>query len=139
LCSSISAIRQQVYAIAAQQQTTAELVTLLQRYGLPFAQVPGAFHNGLTGESGFSISRLIGFQVDIAARPTTGPVLPGNPDYLWDMGWMAISDSNGLIEEKRITRDLFTWLPRSCQTATAFTYFLFPGVSINVRELQAET
>src|SRR5215831_7686074 len=58
LCSSISAIRQQVYAIATQLQSTSELVTLLQRYGLPFAYAPGAVHQGLTGEGQFAISRL---------------------------------------------------------------------------------
>jgi len=137
LCASIAAIRQSVFAIAQQQQQTAQLVTLLQRYQLPFAYSPGALHMALTGTGGFAISRLVGFQVNLQANPGL-PTWPGNPSYVRDAGWMAISDSNGMTQEKRITRETFTWLPPSCQEATAFTYFLNPGVGVNIRELSPE-
>jgi hypothetical protein len=138
LCSSIALIRQQVFALATQLQSTAELVTLLQRYSLPFAYAPGAIHGALTGEGEFQISRLIGLDVQVDQLPDNPIVLPGKPVYLWDMGWMAISDSGGMLAEKRITRQQQTWLPDACQEALTFSYHLNPDVVISVRELAPE-
>jgi hypothetical protein len=138
LCSSIAAIRQQVFAIATQLQSTAQLVTLLQRYGLPFAYAPGAVHIGLTGEGSFAVSRLVGVDVQVDGMPDGGLVLPGNPVYLWDMGWMAISDDGGMLEEKRITRQQHVWQPKQMQEALTFSYSLNPGVVVSVRELAPE-
>jgi hypothetical protein len=138
LCSSVSAIRQAVFALASGLAETKELVTLLQRYSLPFAYAPGAVHIGLTGEGEFAVSRLLGFQVQVDQRPDDGLVLPGKPPYFWDMGWMAVSDSSGMLEEKRITRQQQTWLPTACQDALTFSYSLNPGVTVSVRELAPE-
>lgn len=138
LCSGISHIQQQLFALATQLQSTAELVTLLQRYGLPFAYAPGALHTGLSGEGQFAVSRLVGLDVQVDQLPDGTLVLPGNPVYLWDMGWMAISDAGGLLEEKRVTRQQLTWQPPKMQEALTFSWHLNPGVQISVRELAPE-
>jgi hypothetical protein len=138
LCASIAAIRQAVFALTVAFAETKELVTLLQRYSLPFAYAPGALHFTLSGEGSFAISRLLGFKVDVTTRPPGKPVLPGNPDYLWDVGWLSVSDGGGMLQEQRITRDSMTWLPKACQEATLLGYSLNPGVVIDIRELQAE-
>ena len=80
----------------------------------------------------------MGVEVTVTGRPGGGLVLPGNPDYLWNMGWMSVSDGQGMLEEKRITRDSMVWLPKSMQDALSFNYALDAGVTVNVRELAPE-
>ncbi len=138
LCSSIAAIRQQVFALGTQLQTVTDLVTLLQRYGLPFAYAPGAIHSPLTGTGQFAVSRLVGLDVQVDQLPNAPIVLPGNPVYLYDVGWMAISDASGMLEEKRITRQQQVWQPSHMQEATLFSYQLNANVSLSVRELAPE-
>lgn len=138
LCAAIMAMRADLNALMGTAAATKTLVEILQRYELPFAYVRGAQHSGLTGQGSFQVSRLVGLDLDISARPTTGLVLRGNPPYYWDLGWVSISDSAGMIEEKRVTRDSMLWFPRLMPTALTFSWDLFDGVVLNATELQAE-
>jgi hypothetical protein len=116
-----------------------ELVTLLQRYELPFALVPGAVHSSLSGRGSFAVSRLIGMRVNVTSHTTTRPDLEGNPSYVWDQGWMSILTSDGMIEEKRISQTHFEWLPNQMPLALTFGFDLRPGTVVTFTELQAET
>lgn len=138
LCAALEAIRADLNALMGTAAATKTLVELVQRYELPFAYIRGAQHSGLIGQGSFAVSRLVGLDLDISARPTPGLELRGNPPYLWDMGWVSISDTNGMIEEKRVTRDSMLWLPRLMATALTFSWDLFDGVVLDVAELQAE-
>jgi hypothetical protein len=132
LCTAVRQLDQRLSKIM-------ELVTLTQRYSVPFAYVPGAVHSGLTGTGSFAISGLLGLRVQLASTDSDEPILPGNPPYLWNQGWLSVNDSNGLLEEKRLTRTGMEWFPRFCQTATSFNWDVGPGVTMVVTELQAET
>jgi hypothetical protein len=137
ICSTLEAIQRQV---ASLQQTVASqlaLTTLIQRYDTPFAYQRGAVHVGLVGEGSFPIPRSVGAQIEVTsgAPPL---VLPGNPDYWWNIGWMSILGPDGLLEERRIARQSTTWMPAQMQQATSFAWSLRPGVVINMRELYAE-
>lgn len=122
--------------LRVQQLGTA--VNILQRWGKPFGYVDGVEHAALTGTGQFPISRLLGMHVFVVEPPPGEPVLPGNPPYLWDVGWMSINDSSGMLEEKRITRSGFDWLPRDMPLASSFNYALNPGVVLTVREIIPE-
>jgi hypothetical protein len=113
-------------------------VDLLQRYRLPFAYSPGTRHTGLSGSGSFHIGGLVGVQVYVTAPPAGALVLPGNPPYLFDCGWMSLNDPNGMLEEKRITRSGFDWIAVDAQLATSFNWALNPGVVIDVIELRPE-
>lgn len=138
LCASISSIRADLNALVGSVAATKTLVELLQRYELPFAYIRGAAHSGISGTGQFAISRLVGVDVDITAKPADTRVIRGNPEYLIDMGWLSIEDDSGMLEEKRLTRDSMLWLPRLMPTALRFNYDLFGGVTIRVTELAAE-
>jgi hypothetical protein len=128
-------------ALAAIQQTlggVAELVTLLQRYRAPFAYIRGATHAGLSGSHTFDITRLLGFDITVQAVPDTQRDLYGNPPYLWNLGWLSVSDGGGMLQELRPTRAQQIWLPQQCQEATHLGYALTPGVVIDITELEAE-
>lgn len=138
LCSSISQIRASLNSLQGTVANVYGLVTLLQRYELPFAYIPGAAHSGLTLKGSFAVTRLIGLKIEIVAKPAGSIQLRGNPPYQFDMGWLAVVDANGFLEEKRLTRDTQLWFPRDMQTAIGFQWDLFDQVVIRVTELQAE-
>lgn len=125
-------------AVTAMLDQLLQLVTLIQRYDVPFAYIPGASHVGLTGLGSFAISRLLGMRVHVTAHTSTRPDDQGNPPYVWDQGWMSVMDGNGMIQEKRISQSDFVWFPRLMQEATTFGYSLNPGTTITFEELLAE-
>lgn len=96
---------------------------------------PGAQHVGRTGSASLSVNGLRGVAVHVTTGTPTTPLLPGNPPYQWDLGWMSVLTGDGMIEEKRITRQDQVWLPVSMPLATTFGYFLNPGVVATFTEL----
>lgn len=138
VCSALVQMQRQLAAIAQSIGVNLELTTLLQRYRLPFAYIVGALHSGLTDTGSFSIPRLIGMKIDVTERPAGVIVLPGNPAYEKDLGWLSVSDPDGMIQEIRLAREQITWFPELMSTATRFNYFLMPGVTVRASELEAE-
>jgi hypothetical protein len=95
----------------------------------------GTVHTGLTGAGTFAVADLAGFKVEITSGIPTNPQLPGTPPYEWSVGWMSVSSPDGMIDEKRITRQHQVWLSGVTPYATVFGYYLNPGFTINVTEL----
>jgi hypothetical protein len=113
-------------------------LTPLQRYRQPFAYVTGAAHSGLTGTGSVAIPRCLGIDVTVTAYPSTNYVSGGNPPYIYDLGWISVSEVGGMIQEKRLSQQHYTWLPEYMALADHFNYFLKPGVTITATELYAE-
>jgi hypothetical protein len=139
ICAVLLQLQEQLAAVAGAVGSQGQLINLLQRYQLPFAYVPGAVHQGLTGEGGFSVSRLLGLLLEVVSVPPGVRSMFGNPDYLMDLGWLSISDRSGFLDEKRLTRSSVVWLPVRMAEATSFTWALSTGVTVRATELQAET
>ena len=137
-CATIPDICAALTAISRNLDHVKTAVDLVQRYRLPFAYVPGTRHRSLTGTGSFFISGLVGLQVYVTTPPPGRPILEGNPPYLFDVGWMSLNDSSGMLQEKRITRSGFDWIAEDAQLATSFNYALNPGVVVDVVELRPE-
>jgi len=73
-----------------------------------------------------------------ATPPPDQPVLPGNPPYLWNCGWMAIANADGVLEERRVVRSGMTWIPRNANLATSFQWALTPGTVVTAIEIRPE-
>jgi hypothetical protein len=131
VCAALAAMSRDISSIILNVET-------LQQWGLPFASVDGAEHTDLVDAGSFPIARLLGLRVYVVATEPGRPVLPGNPPYLWDCGWMSINNADGMLEEKRVTRSGFTWLPRAMQLATSFNWSLTPGTVLTVIEIKPE-
>lgn len=131
VCAELFRIEQKINSALA-------TATLLQRWELPFGYMLGAVHSGLTGSGSFAVSRVLGLLLTLTTPPPGGRVLPGNPPYVWDAGWVSINDTSGMLEEKRVTRSGYVWLPGAAALATSFNYALDPGVVLRVQELEAE-
>lgn len=138
LCNALVAIQKQLAALALVVGENYTLTGILQRFGLPFAYLPGTQHASLIGSGSFAVERLVGVRVDITSRPGGGRELVGNPPYLWDMGWMSVMTGDGMIEEKRIAQDPQIWQPRLMAEAITFGYWFNPGVVATVTELRPE-
>lgn len=137
ICATLVGMQSQISRIQMSVNQSYELVTLLQRYKAPFAYILGVRHSGLSGEGSSALPRTVGLRIEVTDRGARFEDR-GNPNYVWDLGWLALLDANGMIEEKRLTRDVQVWLPEHATDATAFTWSLLPDVTIAVTELYAE-
>lgn len=116
-----------------------QLVTFVQRYLVPFAFVSGTSHAGLTGTSNVGVAQLIGLLVTVTAYPANPRTSPGNPTYYFDLGWISLSETGGMILEHRVSQLEFYWFPKEAQLADHVNWFLNPGVTITIQELYAES
>jgi hypothetical protein len=138
LCAALVAIRQQLAALAQTVSSNYELMTIVQRYAEPFEYIRGAAHTNISGVGSVTVPRLLGIQADLVAVPDGMLVLPGNPNYRWDLGWLSITGVDGVLEERRLIRAAQTWLPVRMAMAHTFGWYLNPGVVFNFTELEAE-
>lgn len=138
VCATLVQLQQQVSALAGTVGDVLELVTLQQRYSLPMAYLRGATHSSLSGTGQFATSRLLGIEASSVFDPAAHVQKFGNPEYIFDLGWMAIGDSNGMLDETRLTRANQLWLPPKMPAASQFLYALDPGVTVSFTELEAE-
>lgn len=138
LCATLVAIQKQLNQVATQVGSGLQLTTLLQRYELPFAVIPGAIHSGLSGVGQFAVSRLIGIELDVTSDVSGNVQLPGVPTYVKDLGWMGWSIPSGMLAERRVARQHELWMPLQAAGSTTFGWNLSPGVVVSVRELEAE-
>lgn len=138
LCAQVVLIRQQLAALSSTLSAVADVTTVTQRFHVPFEWIEGPTHPGLTEEGSFATSRMLGVRVTVTAKPEA-PILRGNPDYQFNLGWLAIVDgTEQLLTEVRLTRLQQIWLPPLFAAAARFTWSLYPDVVINVTELYAE-
>jgi hypothetical protein len=114
------------------------LVTLLQRYQLPFASVPGSPHLGLQGKGSFAVQSLLGLRIHVTAHPPGHVDLEGTPPYVWDQGWVSILTGEGLIDERRVSFSQMDWMPRLMEAAIVVGYDFKPGTVVDITELHAE-
>lgn len=138
LCATIADMAQQLLAVQRQLTNVDELVTLLQRYSLPFGYVLGSAHPGLTASGSIAMPRLLGVRAEITTPNVSTPPLEGNPPYLWDQGWLSWDTPDGMLEEKRLTRTDQIWLPRGAALGGTFKWALRTGVVMTATEVEAE-
>lgn len=135
ICSTLNVMVRTINSISLNIQWNRMTNGLLPVAPATFNYSLGTAHTQLTGSGSFPVSGDVGFLVNIVAKPPVFLELPGNPPYEWNMGWMSISDANGMLEEKRVTRDSFVWLPAAAAEAVEYAWFLAPDVELTVHEL----
>jgi len=125
------------------RQITDLVIQLLNRPAEAAGYVKGTAHPGISGTASFNVPSvpggpsLRGMLVELTAGVPSHIQLPGVPEYQWDMGWMSVLTGDGMIEERRITRQHQLWFATSFPLATTFGYYLFPGVVATFTELLA--
>lgn len=136
-CLDISEVLRRLAIVQRITGNDLELDKAVQRYAVPFAHNDGAVHTDLTGTGSFVIDRTLGFRVELTSGGDNRQ-LKGNPPYIWDVGWMSITDGGAMLIERRIARTSLNWFPPQCQLADHFNWYLNPGEVITVTELEVE-
>lgn len=114
------------------------LVTLIQRQAAPFAYVSGTAHAGLSGNGSLTVHGLLGAKIQVTNLGfNTGQQL-GDPDVLWQAGWVNWGNADGVSERQWITAEILLTLPSLAGQYTALHYSLEPGVAVTITELERE-
>lgn len=87
------------------------LVTLIQRQIAPFSYVQSTTHTGLSGNGQFAVQGLIGLAVDLTTKPSRLGVVSGDPDTIFDAGWVAVGTADGWGPRHFISSDPFILRP----------------------------
>jgi hypothetical protein len=138
VCATLISMTQQLAAIQQALNGDLELTTLIQRYRVPFAYIRGAVHSGLMNSGSFAITRLVGVRTEITAAGPNHRQVMGTPPYVRDLGWISVSDGNGMLQEIRLTRDRQVWFPQSMELATLLGFSVASDVTMEITELEAE-
>lgn len=114
-----------------------ELVTIIQRQHVPFAVVPGLEYPGLTGIGEVTFSDpIVRFKVELTMVPGYLGMIEGNPDALFDVGWVAIGTAQGYEPSRRITHTPFVLQVGG--DITKIGYSLAPGVEAKITTYSRE-
>lgn len=112
--------------------------TLMQRWRLPFSTIPGPLAGALELEGQIDVERALGLLVTVTQLPPDVSTWPGNPDYIKDLGWIAVDDGGAMLQELRVTRQQQQWFPKDMQLATRVSWSLTPGTVIAIQQLLPE-
>lgn len=116
-----------------------DMVTLLQRQGLPFAYQNGAVHSGVSGSGEISVSQLLGAKFSPSSIPPDAGQVAGDPDELWLDSWYTWGNADGWREREFLRHSPQISLPANCQLYTKLGYSFRPGLTVDVQELERES
>lgn len=115
-----------------------QLVTLIQRQVAPFGYIAGTTHSGLSGDGSLSVQGLLGAKVSVVDGGYEQGVESGDPDAIWNVGWVNWGNADGYSERQWIGTSEFLTLPALAGQYTHLNYSLKPGVQVDITELERE-
>jgi hypothetical protein len=118
-------------------QAILNMVTLQQRQTSPFAYVPGATHSGLTGNGEISVQGLLGAKIS-ASVPGRAGIDFGNPDTVFEIGWINWGTADGFLQRERLTTSPQLSFPPQAGSYTKIGYSIPPDVTVSILELIRE-
>jgi hypothetical protein len=113
-------------------------VQLIQRQIAPFAYVAGTAHAGLSGQGEISVQGLIGARVTLTTTTAAVGVVDGDPDVVFDAGWINFGDTSGFSSRRFINASPIQFFPPAAGQYTRIGYSLAPGVVATITELVRE-
>ncbi len=114
-----------------------KMVTLIQRQIAPFAYLTGTVHTGLTGNGQIAVSGLLGVAVSITLLPARAGRTLGNPDELYDVGWINVGTADGWGPRQFISSTPFILRPVAGDV-TLIGYSIPADVTATITELVRE-
>lgn len=121
----------------AMLQSILDLVTIIQRQGVPFAYVSGPMHSGLSGTGTVNVSAVIGVLLNVSIPARAGDQV-GTPDTRWEVGWINFGTADGYNNRVQIFTDSQVVFPSVAGLYTIVGYTLLPGVTMTLTELVRE-
>ncbi|HET6346427.1 MAG TPA: hypothetical protein VFH51_15955 [Myxococcota bacterium] len=114
------------------------LVTLIQRQVAPFGYIASTAHTGLSGAGHFDVQGLLGVKVELTTVTDGQGYTAGDPDVLWQGGWINWGNSDGTSSRSWIDCSPLVSLPAAAGQYTQLHYSLPPGVVATITELVRE-
>jgi hypothetical protein len=100
-----------------------ELVTLIQRQGVPFAYVPALTYSGLSGAGEINFTDpILRLRVDLDTLPGWYGMAEGAPDRLFEIGWVALGTADGFEPPRPITNTPFLLPVRGDITRIGYSF-----------------
>jgi hypothetical protein len=115
-----------------------QLVTIIQRQGVPFGYIASTSHTALSGAGAISISGILGVKVAVTTLPTSYGVAGTSPPEHFDLGFVTFGCADGFPSAFRLTRNPQVMMPARCGVYTDLDYDLAPGVVVTITELVRE-
>jgi hypothetical protein len=112
-------------------------VTLLQRQIAPFAYISGASHS-ISGHGEIAVQGLIGCRVTLDALDGDVGVDVGDPNNLWQAGWINWGNADGFSDRRFLTSSPFVSFPSQAGQYTRIGYSLPRSLSAALVELRRE-
>jgi len=125
-------------ALQSQLDAILQLVTVIQRQLAPFAYVASTAHSALTGHGHFAIQGLIGVLIEITSSGSAVGTTDGDPDTVWQVGWINWGNADGSSERIFISTTPQTVFVPVAGQYTRLGYTLLPGVTATITELVRE-
>lgn len=122
--------------VSDQLKANTDLVTLIQRQGVPFAYIPAGTFAGLTGSGEVAVSGILAVSVDASDHPLTS-VEFGHPSERFDNGWINLGDADGWFARVQLGPHP-TLIPSVPAFVTKVGYTLPPGVTATLRTFKRE-
>ena len=123
----------------AQVKSILDYVTLLQRQIAPFAFIDGPIHGPVSDTGSITVTEpMCGIRVTLDPLPASLGLVPGTPDFHFDVGYVSLGDADGWFAERRLTSTVTTWQPRWAGAVTRIGYTLHSGVTGAITELRRE-
>jgi len=114
------------------------MVTLIQRQAAPFSYINGASHSGLSGQGHIDVQGLIGVSVNLTTTPGRIGSVDGDPDTLFDVGWINLGTGDGSGRRLFVSSDPWVYFPNSAALITRVGYTFQPDVVATITELIRE-
>ena len=123
-------------ALMALMQQVLQLLTVVQRNGVPFAYAPHSEHAGLTGSGEVAATETIAATITLTTLPAGYGMAEGHPDVVFDAGYVAFGNTEGFGPPQRIrTSPMFLRVPTD---TTRIGYSLGPGIVATIKRHAAE-
>lgn len=120
-----------------QLQAIMDMLTLIQRQAVPFATIHGTVHAGLSGDGQFAVQGILGLAVHITTAPARLGLVVGDPNTIYDAGWVNTGTADGWGPRQFLSSDPFILKPVSGDT-TLVGYSIPADVVVTITELVRE-
>jgi hypothetical protein len=124
-------------AVRAMLDQILQLITLIQRQHVPFASIAGETYSGLSGSGIITLGfPCLALRVDLTTTPSYLGYSEGEPDRLFDAGWITPGTSDSWEVPSRVSSDPF--VRRVHGDITRVGYSFPPGVVASITERRRE-
>lgn len=128
----------QVSSLTTLVNTLETDVTLIQRQAAPFGYSYQTVASNRQGNGTFTVSGILGVNVLVTTKPSRLGVVVGQPETLYQVGWIRWCTADGCAARLWIDTDNWLNFGNMNGVYTSIQYSLLPGVVVTIQGLVHE-